>query len=60
MKKRYKVIKGSASAHCCFDYTVGDTKNDGPVCECFDLASAELIADALNKSDRGNEGEKNE
>lgn len=63
---RYKVVEGSQSAHCCFDATVVDTTKptliggkpycpDGvprydSVCECFDEESANLIADALNRS----------
>lgn len=58
---RYKIIDGSQSAHCCFDFTVVDI--DSPVmignkqfdnkfesvCECFDYESAKLICEALNK-----------
>lgn len=52
---KYKVIKGSDSAHCCFEYTVVDTYrldefNHKPitVCECFEENDANLIAIALN------------
>lgn len=57
---RFKVVKGSQSAHCCFDYTVVDTtkpvmiggkhfeKQYEEVCECFERADAELICSALN------------
>lgn len=55
--KRYKVVKGSVSAHCCFEATVTDTENKEPgelgengrpVCECFDINDAQAICDALN------------
>lgn len=57
---RYKIVKGSESAHCCFDYTIVDsdtismTYRDGSVdyktmCECFDLEEAQVILDALNR-----------
>lgn len=53
---RYVVAPGSRSAHCCFDYTVVDTEDTTPyalgVCECFDEASARLIAEALNRQER--------
>lgn len=52
---RYQVVIGSQSAHCCFDATVVDSsKPTGyrekfeQVCECFDVADAELICAALN------------
>lgn len=57
---RFKAIKGSQTAHCCFEATVIDTTKphmdfEGKpmdwfteVCECFDMASAETIAAALN------------
>jgi hypothetical protein len=57
---RYKIVEGSQSAHCCFEYTIVDTtkpvmiggehyKNQfEPVCECFEEGEAKLIADALN------------
>jgi|GEM_PF-5983942 len=53
---RYQVVKGSESAHCCFEATVVDTEkevHDRPdwVCECFDPARAHAIADALNRAD---------
>jgi hypothetical protein len=55
--KRYQVIEESESAHCCFEATVVDTHKPHEmlkgkfhwVCECFDLADAKLICDALNK-----------
>lgn len=51
---RFKVIEGSESAHCCFAATVVDTTKpsmvDGfeTICECFDLADAEIVCAALN------------
>jgi hypothetical protein len=54
--KRYKVVAGSQTAHCCFDWTVIDTLTHKPdqgaigvMCECFDSASAFEIAEALNQ-----------
>lgn len=57
---RYQVVKGSQSAHCCFEWTVVDTEqpiSSSPgefvqVCECFEEVDARLIADALNLSPR--------
>lgn len=58
--ERYKLVKGSQSAHCCFDFTVVDTTRpvmihgehyDGqfePLCECFEKEDAERIVAALN------------
>lgn len=64
MHPRFIAHPGSASGHCCFEATVLDTvqrqsggvgtdgkpASDGPgwVCECFDEATAQAIADALN------------
>jgi len=55
MTERYKVVEGSQSGHCCFDYTIVDMNNKGwyedeyeSVCECFQLGDAELIVKALN------------
>ena len=54
---RYKVIPGSVSGHCCFDFSVVDTETEesGPVnkheklmCECFEKEAAEIISKALN------------
>lgn len=57
---RYKVIRGSQSAHCCFDFTVVDTTRPvmihgehydnrfEPLCECFEERDAIVIAGALN------------
>lgn len=58
MNKRYVVVEGSQSSHCCFDATVVDTskpfKHDAArfeqVCECFEIEDAEKIAEALNRS----------
>jgi len=57
MNARYKVLKGSESAHCCFEGTVVDNETPHPaygpdrpywLCECFDLKDAEKIAQTLN------------
>lgn len=57
---RYKVVKGSQSAHCCFDATVVDTTKPimisgehykdqyEAVCECFEETDAQTVCDALN------------
>jgi hypothetical protein len=54
---RFIIIKGSLSHHCCFDYTIVDTK-EGKVegdywkksmCETFNREEAEIICNALNK-----------
>lgn len=65
MSKRYKAVKGSESGHCCFDSTVVDTHTPHPtfagdhdwVCECFDMETAQKIADALNAAHRKQGGE---
>jgi hypothetical protein len=54
--KRYRVVKGSESAHCCFEATVVDTTKEVVghydwICECFDLSRAHAIADAMNAAD---------
>lgn len=62
---RYKIIEGSTSHHCCFEYSIVDTtkplmigekhwESDGvkeyeTICECFFLNDAETICNALNK-----------
>lgn len=58
---RYKVVKGSQSAHCCFEATVVDTTKPvmiggkqyedqfDAVCECFDYSEAKRIAQAMNE-----------
>lgn len=64
---RYKVVEGSQSAHCCFDFTVVDTANpemvggkqwvgvNGPqfvsMCECFYRLDADRICAALNAAE---------
>lgn len=56
---RYLVIGESQSSHCCFEATVVDTHEKNPhsghyrtVCETFDLADAEEVADALNATNK--------
>lgn len=54
-EKRYKVIEGSVSAHCCFLYTVSDTTikgewpGDSTICETFEEEWAIAIAEAMNE-----------
>ena len=58
---RYKVVKGSESQHCCFNYTVVDThkvEDAGggafyfeTVCECFKEKYATIVCNALNTID---------
>jgi len=58
MSGRYKVLVGSQSGHCCFDYTVVDTLKPHPVyasqglfgaiCETFSEEEAHAVARALN------------
>lgn len=52
--KRYIVVDGSESAHCCFEATVVDTSRltHVNICECFDFEEAVLIAEALNKMEK--------
>ena len=61
---RYAIFVGSQSGHCCFSATVVDTTKPtmigdkhfhdcgqyfyDPVCECFDMADAEKVCNALN------------
>jgi hypothetical protein len=57
--KRYLVIEGSDSCHCCFEYTIVDThrplkrfKNDTgfhTMCETFGKDEAHSICSALNQ-----------
>jgi hypothetical protein len=59
---RYIVVENSQSAHCCFEATVVDSHtprasypNDDKyeqICECFSVAEAQKIADALNAVDK--------
>lgn len=54
--ERYAVVLGSQTAHCCFEATVVDTHERSsifpdqfiPICECFNVEDAQLIANALN------------
>lgn len=62
--RRFQVVEGSQTHHCCFSATVidmtvpvmigGEHYNNQyqEVCECFDEADAEKIAAALNTADR--------
>lgn len=64
MSERYKVVEGSQSCHCCFDYTVVDTTRPvmfgdehyrgqyEPMCETFDRADADRICEALNQLEK--------
>ena len=61
---RYKVIPESQSGHCCFDFTVVDTRRpviiggeqfEGQfeaVCECFDENAANLVCNSLNAASK--------
>lgn len=65
---RYRVVEGSQSGHCCFDFTVVDTDRpeiiggkpyvvDGvphyeAICECFGREDADAIAAAMNLAAR--------
>jgi hypothetical protein len=54
--KRYKIVEGSPSVHCCFEAAVVEVEIfqadsadvEGIMCECFDIAAAEIICGALN------------
>lgn len=58
--ERYRVVEGSESAHCCFEWTVVDTEKPfhitgigfenrfEQVCESFSMENAVMICDALN------------
>ncbi len=60
---RYKVVPGSQSNHCCFEATVVDTTRPEmigavqykdqfeTVCECFYVAQANMICEALNEKE---------
>lgn len=56
MSSRYKILDGSDSGHCCFEYTVIDTSKPQSwdkdryelVCETFTKEDAELICNCLN------------
>lgn len=67
MNKRYRVIDGSVSNHCCFEYTVVDSAVEMSdynhyylskygyifevLAECYTKEDAERVCDALNKAD---------
>lgn len=62
--KRFIVLNGSESAHCCFEFTVIDTskgKEDygdywkETVCETFEKKHAIMICDALNQLQKTDE-----
>lgn len=58
---RYKVVKGSQTAHCCFEATVVDMtlpimiggkhykERYEAICECMDYSEAKRIAQAMNE-----------
>jgi hypothetical protein len=58
---RFIIEKGSASSHCCFDWTVLDTARPSiigdeqvgfeSVCECFEREDADRVVAALNAMD---------
>ncbi len=66
VRERYIIFKGSASCHCCFEYTIFDTDHpvmfggkhyckDGiyhykNVAESFELENAEKICRSLNET----------
>jgi len=63
MEDRYKIIPESVSNHCCFKYTIIDTKQIEPfrkhnvtMCECFEEDQAKIICDALNKKENDQRG----
>ena len=64
MCKRYQVVKGSESGHCCFEATVIDTEKKNVygdpdwVCECFEPSRAHAITDAMNTADKAPLSEK--
>ena len=63
MYERYRVIKGSVTSHCYFEATVVDTEKKAIshpewICECFDVARAHAIADAMNMADEAPLSEK--
>ena len=56
---RYIIIANSVSAHCCFEYTIIDTKQgkasyanrwEKQICETFEEPEAILICNALNRT----------
>lgn len=51
MSDRYKIVEGSESGHCCFEFSVIDTQNKElfePICETYTKRHAELICNCLN------------
>ena len=55
--RRYIIVSESLSAHCCFKYSVVDTKKGksdsgnywkNSICETFEMTDAILICQALN------------
>ena len=56
VRNRYKILAGSQSAHCCFDWTVVDLtrkarcNNFHAVCETFNKNDAITICKALNNT----------
>lgn len=64
--KRYVVIEGSHTGHCCFSYSVIDSKGNTSIvflpdeglstgdclCETFERKDADQIAEALNTLER--------
>lgn len=65
MTMRYQIFNYSTSWHCCFEFSVVDTKSIEPslagikdsngnyyyktMCECFNEVEAKEICDALNR-----------
>lgn len=54
---RFKIVHGSESGHCCFEYSIVDTQQSitilgqehfALVCECFYEQEAILVCEALN------------
>jgi len=57
---RFKIVEGSQSVHCCFDFTIVDTAKPymiggkqyngqfETVCECFEKVDADMVCAALN------------
>ena len=52
MNHRFKIVNGSNSNHCCFEFTIVDAEEEDKllrdICECFELSAAQLICDSLN------------
>lgn len=45
---KYIMIKNSRTGHCCFNFTIVDSKTDSTLCECFEEEDAKIILNALN------------